>query len=258
MNHTGSVYYDANGTGNDYTHTDANPTWIVSPGGKKVKNAYDENLRRISVTVAFGTTDPATTTFGYDLNGNLISVVAPKEQPGQPFAGQSTVSAYDERDRPYSVTDPLGNVTSCTYDAADRKASATRANGQVITLDSFDAMNRLLQSTAKQTPDPDAVTKYTYYTSGLLHTMQDPHLVAVRSGEVYNYQYDSIGGKTSLTYHWYPILVVYLLVEHPGFPLAAAYWFSKKIRRHFSPIGKTLFALSLGTALTLARNRRCR
>jgi RHS repeat-associated protein len=200
MNHTGSVYYDANGTGNDYTHTDASPTWIVSPGGKKVKNAYDENLRKISVTVAFGTTAAATTTFGYDLNGNLISVVAAKEQPGQRFAGQSTVSAYDERNRPYSVTDPLGNVTSCTYDAADRKASATRANGQVVTFDSFDAMNRLRQSTAKQTPDPDAVTKYTYYTSGLLHTMQDPHLVAVGSGEVYNYQYDSMGRKTSLTY----------------------------------------------------------
>jgi RHS repeat-associated protein len=200
MNHMGSVYYDANGTGNDYTHTDANPTWIVSPGGKKVKNTYDENLRKISVTVAFGTTDAATTTFGYDLNGNLISVVAPKEQPGQQFAGQSTVSAYDERNRPYSVTDPLGKVTSCTYDAAGRKASATRANGQVTTFDSFDVMNRLLQSTAKQTPDPDAVTKYTYYISGLLHTMQDPHLVAVGSGEVYNYQYDSMGRKTSLTY----------------------------------------------------------
>jgi len=57
------------------------------------------------------------------------------------------------------VTDPLGNVTSCTYDAAGRKKSVTRANGQVVTFDSFDAMDRLLQSTAKQTPDPDAVTR---------------------------------------------------------------------------------------------------
>jgi hypothetical protein len=65
--------------------------------------------------------------------------------------------------------------------------------------------------------------------------MQDPHLVAVGSGEVYNYQYDSMGRKTSLTYHWYPIFVVYLLDEHTGFPFAAAYQFSKKNSRHFSP-----------------------
>ncbi len=220
MNHTASVYYDANGTGNDYTHTDSNPTWLVSPSGKIVTNVYDGNRRKISMTVGacaysggggggLGSPTPtpppscpdaATTTFGYDLNGNLTSVVAPKEQPGQAFAGQSVVTVYDERNRPYSVTDPLGNVTSCKYDAAGRKASVTRANGQVVTFDSFDAMNRLLQSTVKQTPDPDAVTKYTYYTSGLLATMKDPRLVAINSSETYTYQYDSMGRKLSLTY----------------------------------------------------------
>src|SRR5205823_441001 len=113
MNHTSSVYYDANGTGNDYTHTNANVTHTTSPGGKKVIIVYDENRRRTSITVAVGTSDAATSTFAYDFNGNLTSVVAPKEQPGQPFAGQSTTTSYDERNRPYSVTDPLGNVTSC-------------------------------------------------------------------------------------------------------------------------------------------------
>src|SRR5207302_1610282 len=119
------------------------------------------------------------------------------------FAGQSTNTSYDERNRVYSVTDPtdpLGTVTSCTYDAAGRKKSTTRRNGQVITYDSFDAMNRLLQSTVKQTPDPDAVTKYTYYTSGLLATMKDPRLVANNSPYSYSYQYDLMGRKTSLTY----------------------------------------------------------
>jgi len=226
MNHIASVYYDATGTGNDYTYTGANPTWVVSPSGKKATNTYDENRRTISTTVGVcvnqgggggggggrGTPTPtpsptptppcdaATITFGYDSNGNLTAVVAPKEQPGQAFAGQSTITSYDERNRPYLVRDPLGNLTSCTYDGAGREASVTRANGQVVTFDSFDAMNRLLQSTAKQTPDPDAVTKYTYYPSGLLHTMQDPHLVAAGSGEVYNYQYDLMGRKTSLNY----------------------------------------------------------
>jgi RHS repeat-associated protein len=193
-------YYDANGTGNDYTHTDANVTHLTLPGGEKTTTTYDENLRKTSVIIADGTSDAAKTSYGYDNNGNLTSVVSPKEQSGQPYAGQSTIAAYDERNRVMSVTDPLGNVTSCGYDAAGHKASSTRPNGQTITYNSYDSMNRLLQQTVKQTPDPDAVTKYTYYASGLLHTMQDPKLVADNHGYNYSYSYDTTGREIGLTY----------------------------------------------------------
>jgi YD repeat-containing protein len=152
------------------------------------------------VTNADGTSEVATTTYGYDSNGNLTSTISPNEQPGQLYGGLSAVATYDQRNRLMSTADALGNPTTFKYDTAGRKASVTRANGQVTTYDSYDAMNRVLQQTVKQTPDPDAVTKYTYYTSGLLHTTQDPHLVAVSSSEAYTYQYDSMGRKTSLTY----------------------------------------------------------
>ena len=175
-------------------------THITLPGGEKTTTAYDNNLHKTSVIVADGTSDAAKTSYGYDNNVNLTSIVSPKEQSGQPYAGQSTITAYDERNRPMSVTDPLGNVTSCRYDAAAHKASSTRPNGQITTYDSYDAMNRLLQQTVKQTPDPDAVTKYTYYSSGLLHTMQDPRLVATSSIYNYSYSYDTTGRKTSVTY----------------------------------------------------------
>lgn len=191
-------HYDANGTGNDYTHTDSNVTVLTLPSGNIVKTHYEANYRKDSVTVSAGdgTTDAATTTYVYDNVGNATSVRAPNQQP----SGPSTVSAYDERNRPMSVTDPLGNVTSCSYDASAHKASSTRPNGQTITYDSYDAMNRLLQQTVKQTPDPDAVTKYTYYLSGLLHTMQDPRLVANNSSYNYSYSYDNMGRKTSVAY----------------------------------------------------------
>jgi len=197
---TAYTYYDANGTGEDYTHTDANVTHATTPGGEKLANAYDENYRRISTIVADGALDAAKTSYGYDNNGNNTSVISPNEQPGQLYAGKSTTTAYDERNRVMSVTDPLNNITTFKYDAAGRKASLTRANGQVITYDSYDAVNRLLQQTVKQTPDPDAVTKYTYYTSGLIHTMQDPRLIANNSSYNYSYSYDQMGRKTSLTY----------------------------------------------------------
>jgi YD repeat-containing protein len=138
--------------------------------------------------------------FGYDDNGNLTSVASPNEQTGQLYSGLSSITAYDERNRPMSVTDALNNKTSLMYDAGGRKASVTRANTQVTTFDRYDAMNRLLQQTVQQVPDPNAVTKWTYYASGLLQTMQDPHLVETQSNYAYTYGYDLMGRKNSLTY----------------------------------------------------------
>src|SRR5206468_3641351 len=116
-----------------------------------------DNRRKTAVTAGYGTTDSATTSYGYDNVGNVTSSVAPNEQAGQQYAGKSTVTAYDERNRPSSVRDALLNTTSFQYDTAGHKSRVTRPNSQVITYDSFDAMNRLLQQTATQTPDPAAV-----------------------------------------------------------------------------------------------------
>jgi RHS repeat-associated protein len=197
---TTSVFYGPTDSGDDYTYTDKNPTFIKSPSGKETAIVYDENRRKKSVTQANGTSDAATTSYTYDANGNLTSTVSPNEQPGQLFAGQSSSTSYDERNRAYSSTDALQHPTSKTFDVGGRVASITRANGQVTTFDNYDPMNRVLQKTVNQSPDPAAVSKYTYYTSGLLHTFQDPHLVAIGSTDSYSYIYDSLGRQTSLTY----------------------------------------------------------
>ena len=76
------------------------------------------------------------------------------------------------------------------------KKTINRPNGQVITNASFDEMNRVLQQNVTQTPDPLAVTKYTYYPSGLLNTMTDPR----NSTDSYTYVYDLMGRKTEVTY----------------------------------------------------------
>ena len=198
--YTTHFYYDANGTGDDYQYTGSNLTWVTLPSGKRTNTLYDENRLKSSVTVGYGTSDAATTSYGYDEVGNLTMVTAPNEQPGQQYAGQSTTTAYDQRNRPSSVTDANNNTTSFTYDLAGRKKSVTRPNNQAITYDSYDAMNRLLQQTATQTPNPNAVTNYTYTQAGLLATMQDPRLVALNSSYTYTYGYDTTGRKTSVTY----------------------------------------------------------
>jgi YD repeat-containing protein len=189
---TTTYFYDATGSGENYKITPAAVTFLVLPAGEITKNVWDNNFRKSSVTVGYNTSDAATTQYGYDNNDNLTTVTDPLNHPSS--------TKYDQRNRIMSTTDALNNATSILYDAAGRKASVTRANGQLTTLDSYDAMNRLLQQTAKQTPDPDVVTKYTYYPSGLLKTMQDPQLIATSSSYSYSYQYDLMGRKQQLTY----------------------------------------------------------
>lgn len=185
----------------DYTHTEANVTLLTLPSTNIVKTTYDENYRKSSVTASgAGGTDAATTSYGYDNAGNVTSVVIPDEQTGQSNYGKSTISVYDERNRVMSVTDAMNHMTTFTYDAGGHKKTATQPNGQVITYDIYDTMNRVLQQTATQTPEPAAVTKYTYTSSGLQMTMQDPHLVAIGSNYVYSYDYDERGRAKILTY----------------------------------------------------------
>jgi RHS repeat-associated protein len=192
--------YDANqGNVEDYKHTDANVTLLTLPSTNIVKTTYDENYRKSFVTASAGSgAEPATTSYLYDNVGNVTSVLIPDEQPNQINSGRSTTSVYDQRNRLKSVTDPMTHLTTFIYDGGGRKWRVTQPNGQTITYNKYDPMNRLLQQTATQTPEPDAVTKYTYYPSGLLQTMQDPHLF--NSTYSYSYNYDPMGRKTSVTY----------------------------------------------------------
>jgi YD repeat-containing protein len=58
--HTTNFYYDANGASDDYRCIDSNATWVKLPSGKKTKTIYDDNRRKASVTVGYGTADAAT------------------------------------------------------------------------------------------------------------------------------------------------------------------------------------------------------
>jgi YD repeat-containing protein len=195
--YTTNLYYDASGTGDDYRYTDSNATYIKRPSAKKTKTVYDDNRRKSSVTVGYGSGDDATTSYLYDGMGNVTWLTN--------LRGFNTHTIYDERNRPSEVHDPLGNITSFTYDTAGRRKTINRPNGQVITNASFDEMNRVLQQNVTQTPDPLAVTKYTYYPSGLLNTITDPR----NSTDSYTYVYDLTGRKQNVTYpanlngnHW--------------------------------------------------------
>jgi RHS repeat-associated protein len=186
--HTTSFFYDANGVGDDYRFTDSSVTYVTFPSGKRIKTIYNDNRRKTSVTVGYGTADAATTSYGYDNAGNVTSVT-------NPLNHNNVSTVYDERNRP-SSTSIGGQPTTLTYDTAGRRKTITRPDGQLITYNAFDAMNRMTQQTATNA----GTTKYTYYPSGLLNTMQDPRLVANSSAYKYTYSYDNMGRKTQLQY----------------------------------------------------------
>jgi RHS repeat-associated protein len=212
VSYTTNYYYDANGVGDDYTLTNSDVTWVVLPSGKKTHLLYDDNRRKQSVTVGSGTGDQATTSYAYDNVGNLTVLKLPLQQSGQQWNGKSTVTDYDERNRPWRITDALNNATIINYDQFGRKNKITRPNNQVITYDAFDQMNRVTQSTATAV----GTTKYTYYSgSGLLHTMMDPRLVANNSTDNYSYTYDVMGRKTSVTYP----------ADSGGFHRSESFWY---------------------------------
>jgi len=201
--HTTNFYYGANAWNgaNDYQLTDSNATWIVLPSGKKTNTVYDDNRRKQSVTVAFGTADVAVTGYTYDNVGNVTVVTNPRNF--------NTTTFYDARNRPKEIRDCFWQPTTITYDIAGHQKTITRPNGQVITYAAFDSMNRVLsQKASNHYPwgDYDMWTGYTYYTPadgpnapvGLLHYFQDSFLFG--GNDQYIYGYDSMGRKTSVTY----------------------------------------------------------
>jgi RHS repeat-associated protein len=197
--HVTYYFYDPNGTGDDYNFTDSNVAWITLPSGKRINTQYDANRRKSSVVVAPGTPDEATTNYEYDNAGNLTSV-------SNPLDHSNLTVVPDERNRLNTIT--VGSqTTTFQYDTAGRTKTITRPNGQLITYNAFDDMNRVTQQTANN-GGQNIITKYAYYTPadgtnapvGLLKTMQDPRLASLNSTEFYTYEWDSMGRKKKLTY----------------------------------------------------------
>jgi RHS repeat-associated protein len=191
-------YYTRNGAAGsyDYSHTDANPGAVVSPGAKWLRILYDENVQKRLQIVGLGA-ENATTTYTYDAVGNLKTVKDPMGQT----TGLYMEYFYDARNRQTDANDPiagnrnnLGYTVSWTYDPAGNKKSELRANDQLITYDTYDSMNRLMQQTVQREAGVADITRMTYDLAGNLLTFEDGR------GSIYNYGHDYMSRRTSLTY----------------------------------------------------------
>lgn len=91
-----------------------------------VRTEYDERDLRFRVTRAPGSASQSTAQFDYDGNRNLVA-----ERRGLEGVPRVTVHAHDGFKRRTSTTDPMGNVTTYSYDA-NSNGTRQRTDGELI------------------------------------------------------------------------------------------------------------------------------
>jgi len=125
-----------------------------------------------------------TTTYGYDNQGNVISVDGPLAG-----AADVTSNAYDALNRLIRVTDPNNGQTQYSYNGLDQLSAVTDPRN-LATSYSYDGLANL---NSQQSPDTGS-TVNTYDAAGNLLTQTDA------KGQVTTYAYDALNRVASITF----------------------------------------------------------
>jgi RHS repeat-associated protein len=175
----------ADGTGNYVSYT------LDAMGNRTASSAYDPNntlsrthswvFNNLNELYQDTSAAGATTTLGYDANGNSISSAAP--------LSRTTASQYDALNRMNQVTDPASGITQLGYDANDNVASVTDPLSLQTTY-AYDGFGELTQQSSPAT----GATAKTYDSGGNMQTLTDAR------GAVAAYTYDALNRVTAASY----------------------------------------------------------
>ncbi len=185
------------------------------------------------MTAGWGTPEAITHTFGYDATGQISTVdvlEGPSQTPrrlatnsydpagnlvsSQDAAGRTWKATYDGYGRPLTVTDPVGVVTTWSYDATTEELLAVctplgtlPAAGQTITCDTagvtasrttfdYDPAKRgdvtQVKDPTRQDANPDNADRFVYGTGGQVEEHRNP------ANNLTTFDYDTIGRLEAL------------------------------------------------------------
>lgn len=170
---------DAKGNATSFVFTAFGQSASITDRDGHVKSMQYTNRDQLwtSTNVFTDTTKNQMTTFGYDANGNQVTVQTPRLF--------TATNGYDRSDRLISVQDANGGIQSYQYDSAGLKVYSIPPSGNVAganpadywTKDSYFANNRL-QTVLSPGPGPiastPAETDYTYFKDGLAQAITLP------------------------------------------------------------------------------------
>ncbi|MCL4207914.1 MAG: hypothetical protein KJ000_35965 [Pirellulaceae bacterium] len=169
---------------------------VTDPLNRTTSYSYDDLYRRTAII------DPLAgmTTFSFDLAGNLTGLTDPVDN--------TTAWDYDGLNRVVAETNELNDARTFTYDAANNLLTRTDRNGRVIEY-AYDALHRRVEE--QWLDDQQTVIRtlsFSYDAASQLTAAADP-------AASYDYQYDALGRRTSVTHD----------IAGLGFPvvLASAY-----------------------------------
>jgi RHS repeat-associated protein len=151
--------------------------------------AYDGLDRITSATDALGNEYRRT----FDAAGNLITHEQREPSAAGPVDIFTTTISYDSRNRPTTVTDPLGRVTSLDFDARNLRVGDTDPLGRV-TRRTYGIRGELSSISRELAPGVTATNAMTYDSGGRMIGYQDPE------GAITTYEFDARDRRTSITY----------------------------------------------------------
>jgi len=165
-----------------------NQTTIVDPKGNQQVDYYSQGLRA-AVTYGYGSALAATWQYFYDPNTlALTGVTDPK--------GQQTSYTVDAAGNPLMVTDPLGQLTTNTYNALNQLLTTQDPSG-VTTTYVYNSNGNLTSTSRPLTGTSQTQTTTYNYTDashlGDVTSMVDPDI------KTWVYGYDATGDRASVS-----------------------------------------------------------
>jgi RHS repeat-associated protein len=159
-------------------------TTITNPSGAVTRKVFDWLGLPVAITSGYGTSLAASTDYGYDADGHLLSLTDPD--------GHTTTYTYDSAGDRTSEKNADGDETQWTYDSTHDVLSQTRPNGEKTTIERDSHGN----ATEVSRPAPGSATqatKYKYDSHGDLESVTDP------LGHTWKYEYDGDGDRVAET-----------------------------------------------------------